>query len=130
MKEELQAVVFFSLLLAASISDLRRRIIPDSINLGIVLTALLCFSPVKILGVFAALPFLVAALKGGMGGGDVKLVAASGLVLGFYKTLFGCVTGLCILFIFAAGGVSIWRHRRAYPMAPFLMAGFLAGYLV
>ena len=58
MKEELQAVVFFSLLLVAAISDLRRRIIPDSINLGIVLTALLCFSPVKVLGVLQRFLFL------------------------------------------------------------------------
>lgn len=130
MREGIQAALFISLLFMAAVSDLRRRIIPDWVNFMIVLTALLCFSPEKLLGILVALPFFLAAMKGDMGGGDVKLVAASGLVLGFSKALFGCVAGLCVMLCFAAGSVNIWRQRKAYPMAPFLMAGFLAAYLL
>ena len=81
----LQAVLFFCLLLAASVWDLRKRIIPDSICLLIALTGLIDFSPVNLLGVLAALPLLLAALykPEGIGGGDIKLTAAAGMVLGF-----------------------------------------------
>ena len=77
----LQAVLFFCLLLAASVWDLRKRIIPDSICLLIALTGLIDFSPVNLLGVLAALPLLLAALykPEGIGGGDIKLTAAAGM---------------------------------------------------
>ncbi len=130
MRETVQTVVFIGLLGAAAVSDLKKRIIPDWVNCMIALTSLLCFSPEKLLGILAALPFLLAAMQGGMGGGDVKLIAASGLVLGFHRTMFGCITGLCVMLCFAAGSVGVCRHRKAYPMAPFLMAGFLATYLL
>ena len=39
-----QAVFFALLLCAASVFDLRRRIIPDTLNLAIAASALLCFS--------------------------------------------------------------------------------------
>lgn len=42
--------------------DLRKRIIPDSICLFIALTGLMDFSPVRLWGVLAALPSLIAAL--------------------------------------------------------------------
>ena len=43
-----QAVFFALLLCAASVFDLRRRIIPDTLNLAIAAIALLCFSPVRL----------------------------------------------------------------------------------
>ena len=76
------AVLFFCLLLAASVWDLRKRIIPDSICLMIALTGLMDFSPVRLLGVLAALPLLIATLykPEGIGGGDIKLTAAAGMM--------------------------------------------------
>ena len=58
-----QAVFFALLLCAASVFDLRRRIIPDTLNLAIAASALLCFSPVRLWGLFIALPFLLADRK-------------------------------------------------------------------
>lgn len=72
-----QAVFFVVLLFAVSVFDLRRRIIPDMKKVAIAASALLCFSPAQLWGVFIALPFLLAAvLWGGMGGGDIKLMAS------------------------------------------------------
>ena len=87
----LQAVLFFCLLLAASVWDLRKRIIPDSLCLLIALTGLINFSPVRLWGVLAALPLLIAALirPECMGGGDIKLTAAAGFVLGFWRGIWG-----------------------------------------
>lgn len=126
----MQIILFAALLLAAAWIDCRRHIIPDVLNLGIALLALLCFRPENLWGILAAVPFLAAAMGGGMGGGDVKLVAACGLILGFWDTLFGCITGLFLMLcscLVVSGGL---RGKKAWPMAPFLSAGFLAAYFL
>lgn len=133
----LQAVLFFCLLLAASVWDLRKRIIPDSICLLIALTGLITFSPVNLLGILAALPLLIAALckPEGIGGGDIKLTAAAGTVMGFGGCTAGLLLGLTASLFFYLISQLIRRHRRlepqkasqvALPMAPFLSLGFLA----
>ena len=126
----MQIILFAALLLAAAWIDCRRHIIPDVLNLGIALSALLCFRPANFWGLLAAVPFLVAAMGGRMGGGDVKLVAACGLVLGFWDTIFGCIIGLLLMLcscLVISGGL---RGKEARPMAPFLSAGFLAAYFL
>ena len=133
----LQAVLFFCLLLAASVWDLRKRIIPDSICLLIALTGLIDFSPVKFLGILAALPLLIAALckPDGIGGGDIKLTAAAGIVLGFWGCTAGLILGLTASLFFYLINQLIRRLRKlepqkasqaSLPMAPFLSLGFLA----
>ncbi|BAE81850.1 prepilin peptidase [Desulfitobacterium hafniense] len=132
-----QAVLFFCLLLVASVWDLRKRIIPDSICLLIVLTGLIDFSPVRLWGVLAALPLLIAALykPDGIGGGDIKLTAAAGIVLGFWGCTAGLTLGLMASLFFYFWTQAIRRLRKleplktsqaSLPMAPFLSLGFLA----
>ncbi len=126
----MQTVLFAVLLLAAAWIDYRKHIIPDILNLGIALSALLCFRPANLWGLLAAVPFLVAAMGGGMGGGDVKMVSACGLVLGFWDAMFGCLIGLFLMLcscLVVSGGL---RGKEARPMAPFLSAGFLAAYFL
>lgn len=131
-----QGGFFAALLLAASIFDARNRIIPDSICLGIAMTGLLYFEPVKLAGIFAAALFLIAAfLFGGMGGGDIKLMASAGLVLGFSKSMVATVIGLTALLVFHAGNTIIQRlygraAPKAYPLAPFLSLGCLVAYFL
>ena len=131
-----QGGFFAALLLAASIFDVRKRIIPDSTCLGIAMIGLLTFEPVKLAGVLAAALFLIAAmLFGGMGGGDIKLMAAAGLVLGFSKSMAAAVIGLTALQVFHAGITIIQKLRgraapKAYPLAPFLSLGCLAAYFL
>lgn len=131
-----QAVLFSSLLMAASVWDLRKRIIPDSICLLIALTGLMDFSPVKFLGILAALPLLIAALckQDGVGGGDIKLTAAAGVVLGFGGCTAGLTLGLMASLFFYFSTQAIRRLRKlepqkaaqaSLPMAPFLSLGFL-----
>ena len=94
------------------------------------MSALLCFRPENLWGLLAAVPFLAAAMGGRMGGGDVKMVAACGLVLGFWDAMFGCIIGLFLMLCFCLvlpGGL---RRKEARPMAPFLSAGFLAAYFL
>ena len=132
-----QAVLFLCLLLAASVWDLRKRIIPDSICLFIALTGLMDFSPVRLWGVLAALPLLIAALckPEGIGGGDIKLTAAAGMVLGFGGCTSGLLLGLTASLFFYLINQLVRRLRKlepqkasqaSLPMAPFLSLGFLA----
>ena len=87
----LQAGMFLLLLLAASLSDLKRREIPDRLQLAIASLTFLSFSPGNFWGILGALPYLLVALFfggcEGMGGGDIKLAAATGLVLGLPASL-------------------------------------------
>lgn len=132
----LQAVLFSALLTLASAYDLKKRIIPDWLNLAIALTALCNFAPYKLPGVFAALPFLLAAVFcGGMGGGDIKLMAACGLVLGLPLGLFAGMLGLFLMLAYYATYCCIQKIRKArrskaFPLAPFLSIGCIAAYFM
>lgn len=63
------AVLFFCLWAIASVWDIRKQIILDSLCVLIALTGLLTFYPAKLFGILLCLPFLIAALikEGGMG---------------------------------------------------------------
>lgn len=137
----LQMVLFSCLLMAASVWDFRKRIIPDSICILIVLTGLIDFGPVKLLGIFAALPLLIAALckPGSIGGGDIKLTAAAGVVLGFWGCMTGLMLGLMasLVFYFIAQAMKRLRglepqkaSQASLPMAPFLSLGFLVVFVL
>lgn len=144
----IQAALFTALLLAASVIDARRRIIPDSICALVALTGLICcpaqiyssgavLSPARISGILTALPLLAAAVlkPGSIGGGDIKLTAAAGFVLGFGGGAAGLAGGLAAMLLFFAGRQIIgYKNRKeteaALPMAPFLSAGFTAAYIM
>lgn len=131
-----QGGIFAVLLLTASVFDIRKRIIPDRVSLAIALTSFLAFEPMKLFGILAAVIFyIIAYIFGGMGGGDIKLMAAAGLVLGFTKSMTAIVIGLTVLLVFHAGRVIIQRRcgrtvQNAYPLAPFLSLGCLAAYFI
>jgi leader peptidase (prepilin peptidase)/N-methyltransferase len=89
------------------------------------------------LGILAALPLLIAALckPDGVGGGDIKLTAAAGIVLGFWGCTAGLIFGLTASLFFYLSAQTIRRLRKlklqkaaqaSLPMAPFLSLGFLA----
>lgn len=132
----MQGGFFAALLTAASVFDIRKKIIPDSICLGIALIGLLTFEPVKLAGILAAALFLlIALLFGGMEGGDIKLMAAAGLVLGFNKSMAATIIGLTTLLMFHASNTIIQKlcgrtAPKAYPLAPFLSLGCLAAYFI
>ncbi len=137
-----QAVLFVALLCAASVFDLKWRIIPDTLNLAIAVTSLLCFSWANLWGITVAVPFLLAAVFcgagspcGSMGGGDIKLMAACGLVLGLPRGLLAAAVGLTLLLFYAAAQRIICKVRgreakNAFPLAPFLSAGCLLAYFI
>lgn len=130
----LRALVLFSVLIPATVIDLRHKIIPDQLNLaGVVLGIPLIFESREVFFSGAAgfvagggLLLLIAVLsRGGMGGGDIKLAAAMGLLLGWKHLL------VALFLAFAAGGAAgflmvlfkMKRMREAAPFGPYLALG-------
>ena len=127
--------LFFLVLFLAAVSDIRKRIIPDWMPFLIAGVSLIPSEPVYLTGLFVALPLLIAGITvGGIGGGDIKLTGACGLVLGFERTLSGLLMALMFLLLFHWAGQCIRKCKKincgvgkeqAYPLVPFLLLGML-----
>ena len=88
-------------------------------------------------GILGAVPYLMTALffDNGIGGGDVKLAAATGLVLGLPASLAASLLGLTGFILYAGVCSGIKRllgkeGKEGYPVGPFLSAGAIAAYLL
>lgn len=130
--------LFYSSLIVVTFIDLEHQIIPDRITLpGIVIGFVLgaAVLPVgwlnSLIGLFlgGGLFYLVAVLsRGGMGGGDIKLIAMIGAFLGwqsvlltiFLGALAGSVVGISLM-IFKGKG-----RKYPVPFGPFLALGAVA----
>ena len=119
----LRCVLLCYLLILAGAADIATHEIPDVFHLLIVMAGLIGFQPVPALLGFllVPLPFLIAALKTGkIGGGDVKLMAASGFALGVFGGFWMMFWGLFMALLWNA---SMWRGKSSFPLAPFLAFG-------
>ena len=134
-------LVFVTTLLAITLTDLERRVIPNKILVvaaiaGVAIAAIGDPSSLPERAIAAAAAggglFLVAlAYPRGMGLGDVKLAAVMGLFLGrsiapaiLVALLTGSVVGL---FLIARHGAQ--ARKRAIPFGPFLAIGGVVGLL-
>jgi leader peptidase (prepilin peptidase)/N-methyltransferase len=133
--EILLGLVFVTMLVAITVTDLERRIIPNKVLLVAAALAVLIAAvgapgslPERVLAAAAAggVLFLVAlAYPQGMGLGDVKLAAVMGLFLGrnvapaiLIALLAGSLVGLTMI---AREGSA--ARKRAIPFGPFLALG-------
>ena len=131
----MQALVFCGTLIYAAVDDIKRREVSDLVWILIMLSGLNNLSPDSIIGaIFAAVPFLICAGFHLMGGGDWRLLAAVGFVLGYYRTAAGFILSLAALLLYvliirvtnkAEGGLHITA-----PMVPFFAAGFIPAYFI
>lgn len=131
----LATVVFVSLGIVMAFIDLDLKIIPDLITLpGMAVGLLLAILPGGIpvldaaIGMVAGagLLFLVAVIsRGGMGGGDAKLLGMIGAFFGwkgalaalFLGSLSGALVGLALMI------TRVIRRRDPIPFGPFLVLG-------
>ncbi len=140
----LLTAALFSTLLIISFIDVRHRIIPNGLVVAILIIAvikglyesLILDAPwhTWIIGFFAAsVPLLILGLifKNGIGGGDIKLMAAAGLFLGwklillslFIASLYG---GAISVPLMVSGKATM---KSALPFGPFLSLGILTSAL-
>ena len=113
--------------------------IPDWMPFFIAGVSLFPSEPVYLTGLLVALPLLVAGITvGGIGGGDIKLTGACGLVLGFERTLAVLLMALSFLLLVHAVRQCVRKIRKAncvaekeqaYPLVPFLLLGMVISVL-
>ncbi|OIJ10570.1 prepilin peptidase [Anaerobacillus alkalilacustris] len=139
--ETIVAWVFISLLIIIFVSDIHYMIIPDQVLLffaPFLLVMRLFLAPLDtwwnpFLGAVIGFTLLLAIAiisKGGMGGGDIKLFAVIGVVLGwqgvllafFLSTLIGAIIGII--------GLTLGKIRRGEPIpfGPFIVIATLITY--
>jgi leader peptidase (prepilin peptidase)/N-methyltransferase len=144
--ELLVALAFASILVSTVITDLRERIIPNSIVFtGVVLIGIFrtFIHPLPLYnyaiafiiggGVILAISILGSLLlrKESMGGGDIKLFALIGLVVGikliflsiFLASLLGTLYGVYLMLI------RRYNRDQYIPFAPFIAAGSIMAYM-
>lgn len=138
--ELLVAITLVSMFMIIVVSDINYMLIPDKILLwfaGIFLLERIIWPLTpwwdSLLGAvtgFTLLLVIALVSKGGMGGGDIKLYALLGFVLGlklvllsfFLSTLYGAVLGGL------AQILGIVKKRQPIPFGPFIAVGTLSAY--
>ncbi len=121
--------LIISLLITVSIVDLKHKIIPDSLNIagGIVGIIYIIINKTFLNSIIGALTGLVlflaiALLTNAMGGGDIKLMAALGLIFGIkgvlFISLFSFVIGAVISVILIL--LKIKGRKDEIPFGPFI----------
>jgi len=133
--------LFALLLVLAAVWDIRKREIPDAISLLIMITGLLAIDPWDAFSglVMTGLPYFLAAIlihrdNGfSIGGGDIKLMASCGFVLGaplgamqsVISLVLAMIAGLCI----RLSSESKKLNSITLPLAPFFCVGGIFSYL-
>ena len=140
----LQSELLLVIVYLAAIKDIRDKSIPNSMTLALLACWLLTIVPQLAVNieigldrlVNAAIGFLIGGglfllvyliSKGGLGGGDVKLMAVAGLYLGMngilpamlYGSILAALFGLVLILLKKIG------RKDAIPLVPFLYIGIL-----
>ena len=129
-------VALFSVLIFASLTDLRDRSIPNRLiiigfSLGIIFSAVtISFDVIfnSFLGAIVSggmLLILSLLSKGGIGMGDVKLLACTGLYFGFYNAMAVVIVATILSGLFAIALLITKKYKQesSIPFAPFIFLG-------
>ncbi|MBC2579394.1 A24 family peptidase [Clostridium sp. DJ247] len=128
---------FYALILMyASYSDIKEKIIPDKVHLMIMVVGLIKISLMDAtMGfIIVPLPFFIAALLKGddIGGGDVKFMAAGGFFLGlkggFIASIMGLTLAVAINFIYYK--IKNKDKNISFPLAPYLSIGCFLSFVI
>ncbi len=133
--------IAFSALLVTAVIDFRTMEIPDSMWITVFIGGVFVYLQqiindggfkfdhflARFIGIFAAsgvLLILALITKGGMGGGDIKLMAACGFLLGWKQVILALIMGALIgtIYIIIKAIVNKGKVPRKVPFAPHLAA--------
>ncbi|MGP1361564.1 MAG: prepilin peptidase [Candidatus Fimenecus sp.] len=130
-------------LIVASFIDAKHQIIPDSMWITVLIGGVLVYIEDiikngfvwkallnRIIGFFlvsAVMLVLAAAFHGGLGGGDIKLMAAAGFLLGAGGSVFALLLGsvLGLFYLAAKGKLNAKNMKSKLPFGPFLSIGIV-----
>lgn len=121
--EALRSILLCQILIVAGKCDAATYEIPDFLHLLIAMVGLVGFQtlPALLGALLVPLPFFIAAAKTDkIGGGDVKLMAASGFALGVTGGIWMMIWGLTMGLLWNA---AFRRGQKSIPLAPFLAFG-------
>ena len=134
MNESMDLLAWMAIVLgcAAAFDDLRRRAISNWITVTGVLAGLLYHTVRGGIGglgsavagmVFGFVVFLICYWLGGLGAGDLKLMAAFGAMLGPAGTFVAALLAGIAGGLLASGSFLLARQDRAIPYAPAIVLG-------
>ncbi len=131
--------VLFSTAVLIAIIDLRIRIIPNELLLGMVVVGLAFqavqfgFTAILISGICMIAMIVFFTVVAGMvgfdkvGAGDVKLAGAMGLALGYPNIITALIIMSVVFLLFSLVGIAIRKLtlKSMLPFAPFMMIGMV-----
>ena len=131
----MQTLVFCGCLIYAAVDDLKTRTVSDIVCIIIALAGLVTISPASFFGaILAMLPFYLCAGLGLMGGGDWRLAAALGFVLGVDRVITGfCFMAIALLLASIAMRVIPALRKGAtakQPLIPYFAVAFIPAYFM
>ena len=127
----MQNVLFISILIYASIRDIKYKRVDTHIHILLLLTGLCNASLFSLSGFMYAvtgyialfLPMFIVAYGGNIGGGDVKLSALCGFILGPMNGLIALIVGMFIGVIVRLIINVITKKSNPFALVPYVSIG-------
>ena len=133
----MRGIALNAVALFGSVSDIRKREIPDVISIMVFLLGFRQLNMMQILtamlsaiGAFMFMLVCAVLSNNKIGGADVKYITAWFYVSGAYSGIIGLLAGLVLSLIGTAVRNIATKNKDKYlPLIPYLSAGFLITYL-
>ncbi len=137
--ETIISCIVFSLLLVIFMIDLRHKIIPNGLVIAIFIVSIFRMIMLQtyfdsVIGFFTVSLFLLLLAlltKGGMGMGDIKLMAASGVLLGWQNNILALMIGAVLGSVIGVSLIifKVIKRKQMIPFGPFLTIGIFVAML-
>ncbi len=133
----IKGLILFTLLVLASISDLRTHKVSDVYSILIASTAFIGTTINELLwmlvsSIVITMPMLIFAIKtpGGIGGADIKVIAACAFLLGVSKGLMFIILGLFLAVIanLILKTIKKSKYKEPFALLPYLSIACMAAY--
>ena len=123
----IKELLILIILLSATITDIRKQEVPIIYQVLLLCLILFFFNIENVWGVLVAIPFFIAAiLTDKIGGGDFKIIALLGILIGLKDAFWTVVIG-CVVFIVSSLIIRMCKGEKKtmYPFIPSLTTGYI-----